>query len=120
MIAQAFPRRVRLTNKAQYSRVFNELAKQQNSFSMRIIASPQLTPSLGRVGIIVAKRAIPLAVQRNKIKRLIREWFRHNPTLCKGWDYVVIVKAGSNSLTPQRFREQLSALWLRLIKSQNI
>lgn len=44
-----------------------------------------------RLGIIASKKSIPSAVNRNRVKRLIREAFRqHNIKLCK-LDLVVMV-----------------------------
>lgn len=44
-----------------------------------------------RLGIIASKRSIPSAVNRNRVKRIIREAFRqHNIKLCK-LDLVVMV-----------------------------
>lgn len=46
-----------------------------------------------RLGIIAAKKQIPLAVQRNRAKRLVREAFRACPNLFpNGWDVAVVVR----------------------------
>jgi ribonuclease P protein component len=34
------------------------------------------TAGVGRLGLIVSKRVFPRAVDRNRAKRLLREWFR--------------------------------------------
>jgi ribonuclease P protein component len=47
--------------------------------------------SLARLGLIVPKRHVPRAVDRNRVKRLIREWFRHNQGLVSGRDLLVRV-----------------------------
>ena len=44
---------------------------------------------LARLGLIIPKRQIPLAVDRNRIKRLLREWFRHRQIRLRGQDLVV-------------------------------
>lgn len=53
------------------------------------------TPNLGkhaRLGIITSKKSIPSAVNRNHVKRIIREVFRqHNIKHCR-LDLVVMVK----------------------------
>lgn len=46
-----------------------------------------------RLGLIVSKRLIPKAVQRNKIKRMIREGFRVAPRCGVEFDVVVRLKA---------------------------
>lgn len=46
-----------------------------------------------RLGIVAAKKHLPLAVQRNRAKRLVREAFRACPDLFpSGWDVAVVVR----------------------------
>jgi ribonuclease P protein component len=47
--------------------------------------------SRARLGLVVPKRYVPRAVDRNRVKRLIREWFRHNQGLVTGRDLLVRV-----------------------------
>ncbi len=42
-----------------------------------------------RLGLIVGKRAVAHATQRNRIKRVVREQFRHNQHQLGAWDLVV-------------------------------
>ncbi len=46
---------------------------------------------LSRLGLIVPKRFIPLSVDRNLMKRLVREWFRLRQVALKGRDVLVRV-----------------------------
>jgi ribonuclease P protein component len=46
-----------------------------------------------RLGLIVPKRILKLAVDRNRAKRVFREWFRHNRTRLTGKDCVIRVTA---------------------------
>lgn len=48
--------------------------------------------SEARLGMVVAKRNVKLAVDRNKLKRLIRESFRLQHQQMQGLDVVVVVK----------------------------
>jgi len=45
-----------------------------------------------RLGIVASKRIIPGSVQRNRVKRLIREAFRQHSIKYKPFDLVVMVK----------------------------
>lgn len=45
-----------------------------------------------RLGIVVAKRNVKLAVERNKLKRLVRESFRMQQQNLNGLDVVVVIK----------------------------
>lgn len=42
-----------------------------------------------RLGLIVPKRILQRAVDRNRVKRVLREWFRHGRTRLAGRDCVI-------------------------------
>ena len=44
---------------------------------------------ISRLGLIVPKRHVPRAVDRNRVKRLLREWFRHHQERLQGSDVLV-------------------------------
>ena len=48
-----------------------------------------------RLGLIIPKRVLPRAVDRNRIKRALREWFRHNQTELGSRDILVRLTAKS-------------------------
>jgi len=56
-------------------------------------------PSLG---ITVSKKVSKLAVDRNRIKRLIREWFRHNKNQFKNIELIITAKPALNSKTNEQ------------------
>ena len=66
-----------------------------------------------RLGLIISKKAAPRAVDRNRIKRLVRESFRRQKSL-KSADYVVMAKPSVNQLTNQQVFESLQHLWQRI------
>jgi len=56
-----------------------------------------------RLGLALSKRQLKRAVDRNRIKRLIREVFRHRRNRLKGIDLVImagpaVLKANNNDL----------------------
>ena len=44
-----------------------------------------------RLGLAIAKRFVPKAVNRNHVKRAVREWFRHNQAYLANVDLMVSV-----------------------------
>ncbi|MDG2035473.1 MAG: ribonuclease P protein component, partial [Pseudomonadales bacterium] len=73
------------------------------------------------------KKHIPLSVNRNKIKRVIRESFRQqlNQDLVNSkmtsFDVIVLAKSSVRQLDNAQLNEELTKQWLRLIaKRQKI
>ena len=68
-----------------------------NSASFLLLAK-QNTRKFNRLGMIVSKKSIPGSVQRNKVKRRIRETFRKiAPEHELGWDIVVMTRPKINA-----------------------
>jgi ribonuclease P protein component len=67
-----------------------------------------------RLGLAIAKKHVPLAVNRNQIKRIAREQFRHllsaQPTL----DIVILTRPGARDATRASLRKALEQLFQRL------
>lgn len=63
----------------------------------------------GRLGIIARKKDFPKAVERNKIKRVVREKFRQHSISKDCLDIVVIAKMGL--LQKKQVKEKLQALF---------
>ena len=59
----------------------------------------------------VTRRVGP-AVQRNRIKRLVREYFRqHRDEISGAWDLNIIAKFGASRITNAALRNSLAALF---------
>jgi ribonuclease P protein component len=67
---------------------------------------------VSRLGITVSKK-IGKAVKRNRIKRLLREFFRLNKKIFpKGFDVVFVANKGAQSLIYWEIQEELSEIIL--------
>ena len=53
-----------------------------------------------RLGLVVPKRIVRLAVDRNRLKRIFREWFRQNRRQLDGKDCVVRLSVTKGSRSP--------------------
>ncbi len=109
-----FPRHVRLLKPAEYSRVF----KDPNRTSDRLLTILAKANSSGyaRLGLAISKKHAKRAVDRNRIKRLIRESFRVNQARLPTVDLVVMAKPVTRQATNQQITQALEHHWNRLIK----
>ena len=71
-----------------------------------------------RLGLVIGKKSVKLAVERNRIKRQIRESFRLNQIPLMGLDIVVVARKGLADLDNEELREQFGKLWKRLARNR--
>ena len=67
-----------------------------------------------RLGLVIGKKNVRLSVERNRIKRQIRESFRNNQSQIGNWDLVVIARKGLAEQSNDELAKQLNRLWQRM------
>lgn len=60
-----------------------------------------------RLGLVIAKRVVPKAHDRNRIKRIIRDVFRHQRGQLPHWDLVVQLTGPGNARQVRAAMDQL-------------
>jgi len=108
-----FPKTARLLNAGQYSNLFAKVDIKVANRNFLILASDQERTE-ARIGIILAKKKIRLATQRNRIKRIIRESFRLRSAGLPDLDIVVMAHKGADKQDNQTLSEDLERLWKKL------
>ena len=93
----------RLHAAAEFGRVFAEPARSSDRF-FTVLARPS-GRAFARLGLTVSRRAAKRAVDRNKLKRLARESFRHHAL--PPWDFVVLARAGADRAARGELRASL-------------
>jgi ribonuclease P protein component len=108
-----FPPDQRLHTAAEFGRVFAEPARSSDRF-FTVLARPS-GHTVARLGLTVSRRAAKRAVDRNKLKRLARESFRHLRTL-PSWDFVVLARAGADKAERRVLRASLDKHFAQLMQ----
>lgn len=113
--AHSFSRAERLLSKQDFQSVFDQPFKITHASLLALFKSNQQAQA--KLGIMIAKHIVKSAVDRNRIKRIIRESFRHHKTVLKGFDIIVLLR-GKNSLIQKQdkkaLRNETDKLWQRL------
>lgn len=115
MPSKAFSKSFRLLNASDYQSVFNDAPFRASHQHLLILSRSNQTET-PRLGLVIAKKHIRLAVQRNRIKRILRETFRQNQQQLGGIDAVVLARAGLDKLDNQQLHKLFNKQWGRIIK----
>lgn len=110
-----FPASLRLLTAEDYKRVFNNNPLKIVCPPYTLLAAPNHN-DCSRIGLIVAKKNVRNAVDRNRIKRLARESFRLNQHQIPAYDIVLLARRGSSQLPNKVLFRHLEQLWIRLQK----
>ncbi len=107
-----FPDTARLRKAQEFKQVFSKGRRQHDAyFTVVALGNDCLHP---RIGLTVSKRAARLAVQRNRIKRLIRENFRLQQIELPAVDIVVMAKSKACDVDNKTLKDSLTKHWQRL------
>lgn len=113
--ATRFPRRVRLTEAADYQRVFKGRCYRLNNSWMTVLAVPNQLQH-PRLGLAISRKVARNAVARNRVKRVTRESFRHWQTRLDSLDIVVLGRNGVAAQPGKVLDTALEKLWIKLIE----
>ena len=93
----AFPKAQRLLTSDDFQSVFADAPVRASHKYFLILARPNQKDA-ARLGLIIAKKHIRLATERNRMKRLIRETFRHQAATFAPIDVIVLARKGMDTL----------------------
>ena len=111
-VSSAFPRTVRLLTPADFGQVFKRNKRASNHHW--IVLSHRCSSPTARIGMAIAKKKAKRAVDRNRIKRAVRESFREQQHALAGLDIVVMNKPDAASANSRELRASIDAIWLEL------
>jgi ribonuclease P protein component len=97
---------------AEFSRIFRDGRRRVDRF-FAVIAAPRTDGDGSRLGLAISRKALPRAVDRNRIKRLVRDSFRHTE-FSTDVDVVVVARAGLRGASRRAVRDSLVAHFANL------
>ena len=115
MADYSFPKQNRLLNAADYKAVFSN-AQFKVSCRYFLILAIKNNWMHSRLGLVIAKKNVAKAVHRNRVKRIVREFFRHHSAQDPGLDLVVLTRKDVDTLQNSQISARLATLWADLNK----
>ncbi len=112
-----FGREKRLLTPQQFKAVFDSASNKVSSKSVLLLARDNQLKH-PRLGLVIGKKSVKLAVERNRIKRQIRESFRHSQDRLDGVDIVIVARRGIADLSNIELRQQFDKMWKRLARQR--
>ena len=110
---ERFPKSKRLLNAGDYSRVFENAQAKASHKYLLFLATQNVGPG-HRLGLVIAKKSVRPAVQRNRIKRVAREFFRTLPGSEPTMDVVLLARPGIDLLDNAELSSILLRQWQKL------
>ena len=107
-----FPRTARLLSAADYRRVFDGPRRSADRwFTVLAVTSEK---GRARLGLAISKKQARRAVDRNRLKRLIRETFRDQREQFDDTDLVVMARTAALSIDNAQLRKSLARHFTKL------
>lgn len=113
MSRQGFPRSRRLLSAGDFRYVFEQADLKIHAKGMLALARFN-TCGHARIGLVVGKKNVKLAVERNRFKRQVRESFRLRQQQIPAVDVVILARRGAHELDNDTLQRQLHGMWKRL------
>ena len=109
----SFPKKEHVRRPSEFLAIFKTGSSiRENGVALYFKKNPSVASN--RIGIVVSRKILPRAVDRNRAKRLIHEFFRnHRNSLAPHHEIVVRLLEVGNSLSSSSLREILEGLFKR-------
>ncbi|GAB6388868.1 ribonuclease P protein component [Stutzerimonas marianensis] len=118
-MSRDFGRDKRLLTPSQFKAVFDSPSGKLPGRNVLLLVRKNGLPH-PRLGLVIGKKSVKLAVERNRIKRQLRETFRLHQLDLTGWDIVVIARKGLADQESAELARHFSKLWKRLSRTPSI
>ncbi len=107
----------RLKSPKEFQAVFDQNEFRVGSPSVLVLAKPNEL-EYARLGLVMRKKFVRFAHDRNRIKRIIRESFRHSQYRFAGLDCVVLTRPGAGELSSKELRKLIDDMFENVAEKQ--
>ena len=118
MLRYKFRPQNRLKTPKEFQSVFDQNKIRVGSPSLLILAKPTDLDQ-ARLGLVIRKKFVRFAHDRNRIKRIVRESFRHLQNKIQGLDCVVLTRPGAGDLSSQELRALTDQMFAKVAKQKS-
>ena len=117
-LGYAFSKSSRLLDSKAFKAVFDDAQLKASRPQILLLSRFNLNGK-PRLGLVIAKKNIRQANQRNRVKRVVRESFRLNQHQLPTVDIVVLARRGLDEFDNTQLHRMLEQLWQQLAKKAN-
>lgn len=118
----AFGKSMRLLCSGEFKAVFDDAPFRASHQFFLLLARPNEL-NHARLGLVVAKKHLRFAVQRNLVKRITREVFRHQQDKLGSVDIILLTRKGIDTLDKAQFaaqcQQQMQRIGKKALKHKN-
>ncbi len=114
-----FPRQSRLLLPKEFENVLRKREVLINAPPLQVLAVKN-SLDMPRLGLVIGKRVAPRAVDRNRVRRLVRESFRKHAAELPPLDVVVMQKQRATRDQRTLVTELLENVWRRLAAGKTV
>jgi ribonuclease P protein component len=111
--SHCFPPTLRLLRPAEFKAVFDSAAFKIGESQFLLLVRPN-GMNHPRLGLVIAKKKVRRSVDRNRIKRTVRESFRLHQTELPHADVIFMARQDIVAVPAEVFRQALKQAWKRL------
>ena len=116
-VSRSFGRDKRLLKSRQFAAVFDSPTGKAPGKCVLLLARDNGLDH-PRLGLVIGKKSVKLAVERNRLKRIMRDSFRLHQEMLGGLDIVVVARKGLGDLDNPELHQQFAKLWKRLARNR--
>ncbi len=115
---RGFPRSSRILSSVDFQRVFDNARRFKSRYFTVLVRQRAVADKVkpgyeadSRLGLAIAKKQLPRAVDRNRVKRIVRESFRLNCERLPVLDIVVMARRDCANADTATLHKSLQVIW---------